>query len=1082
MRLVRLVVENFACVAEARVEFGPGLNVLFGPNELGKSTLAMAIRAALLLPFGSKAHEPWRNWSRDDSPTVELVFQTEPQRYWRIQKEFGERGTAVFDESKDGVHFSNVAKARQVDAEIRKLLTWGIPEPGGPGSKGGMPQSFLTAVLLPLQNQVTGIFTKSLDNDPCDTGKQRLIQVLQALATDPTFSRVFEEALKKVHEVYTSQGKRKSSQSSPLVQIGKEILQTKSELEELNQQVIKGDESQQRIAALHDQRSRLLGELDEARRELGERQRLWETRRQIEQRLETARSDLERAVQIERELSTLAGEIAEREQGVQRLGQQVTSAQQDLQTADAALHKAREQLQNARSQEHAAQRQIRRQALENKLLELAGTQRDAAEHLKQIELAQRAVQSVADCEEQVRRLQATTDVLQRQEAEVGHTEDKARDELQQLDGVERWLAWQEATAKYKQAEEALAQGTAARADADRKRAEAGKIKADIAARALPTPDQLQALCQLDHDLRLAETELAVGLSVLVQPLLPFKLQATRDGGKPTTHSLRSKPLEIEAERLLSLTVGDVAQIVISGGTTQHRERAAELRRRWDTEAPRILQAASATSLAELETMCRQAAKETQQAVELGHESDKIMAGVNAQGDLAARCAELRHRVADCEVALAEHDRRACEKQAKREPLGPQDRAARRKQAETRLKHAMQHRGELRTQLARQQEQLESARRNRDAAQKQQADLLGRLPADLTAAAKAARDQLAQVDRNQQQAQQELRAMSGEADTAISKAEAELQAAETQRAERAKQIEQLRQQCHRADTEWAELRGKLDAKRQAASGVSSAAAREQVTAIERELAAVPHTGRPLSEQTLRHEAENIERVELRVRNLVSQIQTEEAMYRATGGETIRDRRDSLKEAYEHQMQREHEIETEYAAWQLLAETLRVAEKDQATHLGRAIVPAISQRFNELTAWAGRQIELGPNLDGVAIIANGARRPLEQLSIGTQDQLGTILRLALAEQLQSMLLLDDQLTQTDPARMDWFRRLFHESAGKTQIVVLTCRPADYLEPGDLPASSERARDSTDRLVRAINLGSVVRNFPRDNSAAS
>ncbi len=49
MKLHRLRVTSFAAIADADVEFGPGLNVLYGPNDLGKSTLADAIRLALLL-------------------------------------------------------------------------------------------------------------------------------------------------------------------------------------------------------------------------------------------------------------------------------------------------------------------------------------------------------------------------------------------------------------------------------------------------------------------------------------------------------------------------------------------------------------------------------------------------------------------------------------------------------------------------------------------------------------------------------------------------------------------------------------------------------------------------------------------------------------------------------------------------------------------------------------------------------------------------------------------------------------------------------------------------------------------------
>src|SRR5262249_28526049 len=62
MRFARVVVEHFRAIERADVTFEPGLNVLHGPNDLGKSTLAAALRAALLLPHGSSEAEEYVPW------------------------------------------------------------------------------------------------------------------------------------------------------------------------------------------------------------------------------------------------------------------------------------------------------------------------------------------------------------------------------------------------------------------------------------------------------------------------------------------------------------------------------------------------------------------------------------------------------------------------------------------------------------------------------------------------------------------------------------------------------------------------------------------------------------------------------------------------------------------------------------------------------------------------------------------------------------------------------------------------------------------------------------------------------------
>ena len=108
MKLYRLQVTNFAAVREVDIEFGPGLNVLYGPNDLGKSTLVDAIRLALLLPHASTSCEPFVGWTGGQDPVVDLTFETEPQRIWRVRKEFGKGGSSLLQESKNGRDFDDV--------------------------------------------------------------------------------------------------------------------------------------------------------------------------------------------------------------------------------------------------------------------------------------------------------------------------------------------------------------------------------------------------------------------------------------------------------------------------------------------------------------------------------------------------------------------------------------------------------------------------------------------------------------------------------------------------------------------------------------------------------------------------------------------------------------------------------------------------------------------------------------------------------------------------------------------------------------------------------------------------------------
>src|ERR1039458_8986611 len=89
MRLLQLSINNFAVIGNIDITFGPGLNVLYGPNDLGKSTVVAAIRLGLLLPHTSTHCDQYVGWTGADDPIVETTFQTEAQRIWRIRKQFG---------------------------------------------------------------------------------------------------------------------------------------------------------------------------------------------------------------------------------------------------------------------------------------------------------------------------------------------------------------------------------------------------------------------------------------------------------------------------------------------------------------------------------------------------------------------------------------------------------------------------------------------------------------------------------------------------------------------------------------------------------------------------------------------------------------------------------------------------------------------------------------------------------------------------------------------------------------------------------------------------------------------------------
>jgi len=139
----------------------------------------------------------------------------------------------------------------------------------------------------------------------------------------------------------------------------------------------------------------------------------------------------------------------------------------------------------------------------------------------------------------------------------------------------------------------------------------------------------------------------------------------------------------------------------------------------------------------------------------------------------------------------------------------------------------------------------------------------------------------------------------------------------------------------------------------------------------------------------------------------------------------------------------------------------------------VTSAIAERFHELTQRRYETIKLSAQLGTEGIMVSGVLRPTTQISVGTREQLSALYRLSLAEYLRTVIVLDDQLVQSDCNRMDWFRALLTEKAHSFQIVVFTCRPGDYLLASALvPEGSAVHADTDGGFIRAVDLGRALR----------
>lgn len=136
MKLQRLRLEQLRQFRKPFVldNLQPGLNLIHGPNESGKSTLVRAIRAAFFERYRSTAVDDLRPWGDSAAaPTIELDFEHD-NRHWHLTKSFLQRkrcdltiDTETYSEDDAEEKLAELLGYQYPQKGISKARHWGIP-------------------------------------------------------------------------------------------------------------------------------------------------------------------------------------------------------------------------------------------------------------------------------------------------------------------------------------------------------------------------------------------------------------------------------------------------------------------------------------------------------------------------------------------------------------------------------------------------------------------------------------------------------------------------------------------------------------------------------------------------------------------------------------------------------------------------------------------------------------------------------------------------------------------------------------------------------------------------------------------
>ncbi|MCB1032861.1 MAG: AAA family ATPase [Acidobacteria bacterium] len=339
MRLLSLEVRHWRGLEHRQLEdLSEGLNLIFGPNEAGKSRLFEALRFALF--ESSKGEAAYKKalagWSSTESPWVAVELEKDGRRY-RVEKRFLKGSTTKLEGG------GETLKEEAAEARLRQLL-----EVGAGGGRGELDPKDrgLWRLLWLSQGESRRAPSDDLNEEPRAALQELLSSEVGEIAAGPAGLRLLERARAESELFWTATGRPKSG----------------GELGTLQQRVADARRARDEASEARETLAREVRELEACRRELegldARRSAQLERRRGAEERAraaEAAASELATHRAQQESLELRRRRAAEALEQNRRLGQELAATAEARETLAARRQSLEERCSEAEAATSTAQ-------------------------------------------------------------------------------------------------------------------------------------------------------------------------------------------------------------------------------------------------------------------------------------------------------------------------------------------------------------------------------------------------------------------------------------------------------------------------------------------------------------------------------------------------------------------------------------------------------------------------------------------------------------------------------------------------------------------------------------------------------
>lgn len=332
--------------------FDERLNVIHGPNAIGKSTLFEALRRAFVDShrLSGDAVEAIQPWGRKLGPEVAVEFAYKGTEY-RITKRFLHTPFSRLERKERG-QFVPFREGVSADEWLREML---LSTP--PGKGPARPENWGLAQILwvPQRSQALEDLSDSLVN------RFRCSLSLQLATPEAT---LLEERIKGLYDtIYTPKGKFKTGKdAAPIVKLQEELSKAGSRLQEWRTKLQKCEAASRKVEELRARRDQaereaqeLKAALDDARARAEQYKTVVAQREQVKREVEAAQARYEDLKRRGDQIKQTRKEIAELQERLERLNAEVIAVEQEVALCQKALAQARAALEDARKNRRAAE-------------------------------------------------------------------------------------------------------------------------------------------------------------------------------------------------------------------------------------------------------------------------------------------------------------------------------------------------------------------------------------------------------------------------------------------------------------------------------------------------------------------------------------------------------------------------------------------------------------------------------------------------------------------------------------------------------------------------------------------------------